>query len=202
METNKIIDVMKKKKYRIFSDKRNYNINIVAIRSKENIANTFNDSIHIFWTYNGITNHLQFPCTTDPGLFYLLNPLNPKGTAIIKEGQYPSVWQYGFHKTYRALQQINPITLIRDFNRDNKLDYINGTIDTGIYGINCHRADPHTESTKVDKWSAGCVVLQNPEDFDTFITIIKNSIKYCGSKFTFTLLNEKDFKTNEERNKI
>ena len=59
--------------------------------------------------------------------------------------------------------------------------------DKGMFGINIHRANPSAVSRLIDKWSAGCQVLNNPSQFNMLIE------KCYDSKlpaFTYTLLNE------------
>jgi len=46
----------------------------------------------------------------------------------------------------------------------------------------------------VGKWSAGCQVLQDPDHFKFLLTLCdRASVKY-GNKFSYTLLEEADFK--------
>ena len=71
----------------------------------------------------------------------------------------------------------------------DKYDLDDNNTQTGLYGINIHRATGRAgkTSTRVDKWSAGCQVLNNPKDFARLIDLCKAS----GLKeFTYTLLRE------------
>jgi hypothetical protein len=56
-----------------------------------------------------------------------------------------------------------------------------------LFGINIHRANEKSISTIIDKWSAGCQVLNNPADFKKILTLAKESKKL---NFTYTLLKE------------
>ncbi len=183
-----------KKGYNLFEDdSKEYNLNLVGVRSKDVTPNTFNDWFTVFWKHAGEWHFYVFKCTTDPGLYWLNNPMNDKGTGILKEGQYSGLWTLGFHKgKYMALKQKNPCTLIRDYDRDSELDFDSGREDTGIFGINGHRANAHRESVQIDKWSAGCQVIADPDDFEWLINTCKKSSKIWGDSFTYTLLNESD----------
>src|SRR5690606_33549955 len=98
----------------------------------------------------------SFPCTTDPGIFYRKNPASVNGTAILPAGQHSGLWQVGKHQgKYDALVQRAPVTVIRDRNADAALDFTD-QLDTGMFGINCHRATEQGTSAQVDRWSAGC----------------------------------------------
>jgi hypothetical protein len=113
--------------------------------------------------------------------------MNPKGTAVLKPGQYVDSWKLGLHQgKYEALVQAKPITVYRDNNK-NDLAEENGKEDTGMFGINIHHANASAVSKLIDKWSAGCQVLDTPEQFKTLISSCKTSGK---SAFTYTLLRE------------
>lgn len=136
VSSNDLIDILRSKEFVIFDDdSKNYNLNLIGIRSINKVANNFDDFLCVLWKFNGNWNMLKFKMTTDPGLFYLKQPMNSKGTAIVKEGQYRGLWKYGKHKGYIALQQSGPVTVFRDFNRDNKLDFIGGTEQEGVYEL-------------------------------------------------------------------
>ena len=72
-------------------------------------------------------------------------------------------------------------------------DYNLATIEEGIFGINIHRSNPAQASVVNEKWSAGCQVFSSPKDFDEFMAIIDEASRLWGDKFTYTLLEEKDF---------
>ena len=122
-----IINSLKSKCYAVFeSDSKNFNINIVGIRSDDNTANSFNDTMILFWKFGGWWNNMTFPITTDPGIYWRTNPMNVKGTAILKPGQYKGMWAIGKHQgRYEALRQVKPCTVYRDNNKDDKLDNLN-----------------------------------------------------------------------------
>ena len=65
------------------------------------------------------------------------------------------------------------------------------TIDTGMFGINIHKAG--IASTIVDGWSAGCQVLAKTDEYEIFMDLCrKQKLAGYGDKFTYTLLEEKD----------
>ena len=74
------------KGYKIFT--RPFELNIVGIRADSTKPNSFDDSLNIFYkTLDGKWKFQQFPATTDPGTYWLANPMSSKGTAILKHGQ-------------------------------------------------------------------------------------------------------------------
>jgi len=168
---------------------RPYELNIVGIRSKNILPNRFDDEIHVFykskpkkWEY-----HI-FKATTDPGTYWLKNPLQPQGTAILSQGQY--AYQIGLHQgKYKALVQAEPVKIIRDYDRNAKLDFLNGQREAGFFGINIHRAFAKGKAKIVDKFSAGCQVFANIRDFDFFMKLAESHGKLYGNKFTYTLLD-------------
>ena len=188
-----IIKAVKSKGYSVFEqDDKPFNLNIIGVRSNDLTPDVFNDRLHILWKYRGKWNELTHPVTCDSGLYWLNNPMSKLGTAIVKEGQYKGVWKTGLHKgRYFALTQKNPITVIRDYNKDNKIDLSLGVEESGMFGINYHRCG-ETEAFKVGKWSAGCIVNPNPQVFEVEMEIFREAAKIWGDSFTFTLLNEND----------
>lgn len=170
-----------------------YNINIIGIRASKSVnKNDFCDFIVVeFRNSDGSVCQYRFNATTTPGLTSLLNPMNLKGCAILVPGQYRGAFTFGRHKgQYEALVQYKPLTVVRDNNKDEVLDY-NSKRETGMFGINIHKAG--RDSRQVDNWSAGCQVFKRSGDFETFMTLChlqEQSGK--GNKFTYTLINEED----------
>ena len=158
-------------------------IHVVGIRSKANEPNKFDDLIglvqgdQVQW-YTG---------TTNPGTFWLNSPMNSLGTAVLKAGQYVDTYVIGLHQgKYTALKQSKKVTVFRDADKDSVAEE-QGKEDTGLFGINIHRANESAESKNVDKWSAGCQVLNNPKQFKE---LIQACIKSGKKSFTYTLLHE------------
>jgi hypothetical protein len=195
MRLETLIKAMIKKGYQVFeSDSKPFNLNIVGVRDSSPKTNYFNDTLSVFWKYEGQWNMLTFQATTLAGLKYLKSPMNPKGCAILVPNQYRGVWELGGHgKTkYTALtQRKGEVEVYRDADKDNEYDMIEGNTEKGYFGINIHRASQGERET-VDGYSAGCQVIQNSDEFDVFIEICKKSEKYWGNSFSYTLLNQSD----------
>lgn len=185
----KIIAALMGHGYRVFT--RPYELNIVGIRSKSIDPNVFNDTINVVYRDKAGNWQLHsFDATTDPGTFWLQNPQNPQGTAILKAGQYLNSHIIGLHRNkYTALVQRMPVTVIRDVSRDGKLDF-SGSEDRGVFGINIHRAVQTGTAKFIDKFSAGCQVFSNATDFDAFMGLCDRHRQLYGNSFTYTLLNE------------
>jgi len=188
-----IAAVMRGKKYRVFENPSGHDINLVGIRNSTSRANSFDDWLGLFYWYDGTWNMFAFPGTTDPGTYYRENPLNVRGTAIMKPGQYRRAYSVGRHKGYRAMQQVGPITVYRDDNKDDELNTTGKKEDEGLHAVNIHRASRKRASTQVDKWSAGCQVMQDPDHFDFFMTLCDKGAEKFGNSFTYTLLESEDF---------
>ncbi len=180
---DQIKEVLAKKGYKFFDDE----LNIIGIRSNNNVSNSFDDWLYLI---KGDDDPLIFPITTDPGTYWLNNPLSVDGTAVLVPGQYIGSHKIGLHQgKYEALKQESYLKVWRDNNKDNIIDK-EGKIYQGMFGINIHRSNPTSESQIVEKWSAGCQVFQKVDDFDRFMQICKDSGQ---SLFTYTLLEESDF---------
>lgn len=158
------------------------NFNIIGIRSKDYKPNTFCDLL-LTVTPDRIK---VYYITTRPGRHWLVNLLNPKGAAVLKPGQYKNAYRLGKHKGLDALVQVAPVTVYRDNDRD-ELAEITNQLDSGLFGINIHRANSSITSKLVDKWSAGCQVMADPVKFEDFLRDCRATGK---GFFTYTLLNE------------
>lgn len=176
-----------------------YNLNIIGIRNSntENmVTNKFDDTITLSYKIDGKWQYHEFDCTTDPGTHWVENCINDeKGVAILKPGQYPKSHKIRKHQgRYEALGQQNPVTVYRDNNRDDIYNLNTETTDTGLFGINIHRATKHAgkKSSQVDKWSAGCQVIAANDDFTKFMKICRKARDAWSNNFTYTLITSKD----------
>jgi hypothetical protein len=199
-----IFKVANEKGYTIFYSNSVYpiNLNIWGIRNGDKDTKKYDDLLVLFNEEANIENAVYlidnkfwniqiYECTTTPSDNYLLKPLNNKGTAILKAGQHKGLWKLGYHKgNYKALVQANPVTVIRDNNKDDKLDFNNKT-ETGMFGINCHHAG-NIISDFIGLYSAGCQVLKDTKLFNSeFIPYVKRGLNE-GHTVSYTLINEFD----------
>jgi len=189
--TKKIIAALKKHNHPFF--KGDYNLNLIGVRSSDTDANTFNDFLVVLCEIDGKQEMYVFPMTTDPGVYYRESPINVNGTAVLVPGHYRACWKIGAHRgQYHALVQRGEMAVYRDNSHDSEIDFDGSSVETGFFGINLHRANKNRSSLRVDKWSAGCQVLANPEDFDFVMKLVDESAKKYGDKFSYTLLEEDD----------
>jgi hypothetical protein len=160
------------------------NFHFIGIRSKANLPNQFDD---LFAVVNGDKID-WYTCTTNPGTHWLKNLLNPKGAALLKPAQYVNTWKIGMHQgKYEAFVQSRAVTVFRDGDKDDIAEETSIT-ETGFFGINIHRTnDTGVVSKLIDKWSAGCQVLNNPADFKRVLEAAKASKQ---KEYTYTLLKE------------
>lgn len=188
---------MNKKGYTFFDGNKQLNVNLIGVRKDNPGTNEFDDFFVIIYRDKKLNEVCEvFPVTTDPGEYWLQNPMNPKGTAVLVPGQYPGTWQLGKHQNnYEALVQRKEVKVWRDNNKDKVIDYKSfHTISEGYFGINIHRSNPYDKSYLVNKWSAGCQVFQSAKDFDEFMKICKKSANLYGNSFTYTLLTEQEIR--------
>jgi hypothetical protein len=197
MVLQKMKAIMRHKGFKVFS--RPFELNIVGLRSKSTIPNRFDDEIHVFYKVSTLNWHYHvFKATTDPGTFWLRQPMQPQGTAILAEGQNIDAYQLDLHRgKYLALVQRKAVTVIRDYNRDAVLDFKNGTKTKGLYGINIHRANQTGTTKSVDKNSAGCQVFENADDFALFIKLCQKHKSLYGNHFSYSLI---DFRAVRRQN--
>lgn len=187
-----IKNIFKRKNYEFFEN-GDYNLNIIGIRTGATVSNVFDDFIVVIFKAKNKWTIKIYSATTDPGLYWINNPIKVEGTAILVPGQYRGAYSIGIHKGYKALVQSRNVKVYRDPNKDEILNFDSKTIQEGSFGINIHRAMEDGESTNVNKWSAGCQVFASSKDFDEFMNLCETSKINYGGKFTYTLIEERDF---------
>jgi hypothetical protein len=156
----------------------------IGVRSKEDKPNAFDDIGYLIIGEKII----DYPITTNPGVFWLNQPMNVDGAAVMKaDQQCIDCYSLGRHKgVHKAWIQTSPIYFFRDNDRDNKSEEI-GKLIFEMIGANVHRASNDHRSLEINKWSAGCQVFADPVHHNQFIYF---SEKSGLKKFTYTLLNE------------
>lgn len=94
-----------------------------------------------------------FQASTDPGQYYLNNPLDPSGCAQLCVG----LWYFtiGLHIGHLALKQARKFRV----NRLDPSGKINVTQE-GWFGIDLHSGGANPD---IGKWSAGCQIIYCPE---------------------------------------
>lgn len=195
-----VLNLFKSKGYKIFD--RPYELNIASIRKDSTVPNQFDDKTIVFWkTQDGNWEGRAYNITTDPGTFWLNNPMNPQGTAILKEGQYVDSHELGLHQgEYEALVQRGNLTVIRDYDRNAILDFNNGREETGKnQGVNIHRANKTGTTKTIGKYSAGCQVFENADDFENFLALARKHKQLYGNKFSYTLVDERAYNRKVKR---
>lgn len=184
-----VLDVMRRHGYQIWYS--NNILNLIGIRKSRHVSDAFEDTFVCLRHEMDRWSLWSWECTTSPGRSQLEFGLE-KGTAIVKPGQYIDAWSLGLHKgKYEALVQKNPITVYRDRNKDFYLDYVHE--DTGLFGINIHRANAKITSKIVGNWSAGCQVLANPKHFSQLMNLARQQHSSGFPRFSYTLLEIGDF---------
>jgi len=190
---DKVKRVFDDKGYAFFDNKKSWNVNIVGIRNSESKAIRFDDIMLVVYR-NGRKNWevKTYQITTDPGLYWLKKPFYIAGTAILVPDQYRSTYKIDFHNgKYEALcQRLDKVKVYRDPNKDDILDHVKESIVEGKFGINIHKAGPN--STRVEKWSAGCQVFARSSEFNDFMKLINKSADLYGNSFTYSLITDVD----------
>lgn len=140
----------------------------VWIRTDKTLSNTFDDFVAVY--KNGLPV-MALPCTTTAGDKYIFNPLTVggiTGTAVAVEQQIIGSHKFVTAPNWKHLwlnapyfQQVLPITIYRDGNKDRVLD--KKTTQFGLFGINFHRGGV---GAWIGNWSAGCHVVNDTQWFE------------------------------------
>lgn len=186
LSPDKFLNLMFDNKHKVFVGGL-YNLNIVGFRNKYGRPNQFDDTIAVYYkNYEGWESRF-YKATTLPGTPSLLNPINKNGTAILVPGQYESCYQLGAHKgKYKALIQARQVRVYRDNNKDTVYDTAERSIESGLFGINIHKASLFSKVVGAN--SAGCQVIQDSKDYEEFISLCEKAEKVWGNLFSYTLV--------------
>ena len=188
-----IHDVIISKGYKWFKD-----LNIVGIRNSatdDMVTNRYDDLITVAQKIGEDWHFYVWKATTDPGEYWIDNPINSNGgCAILVPNQYLGVYKIDKHNgKYNALcQRLGKVQVYRDGNKDDVYDYDRDGIQSGYFGINIHRSSAYKPTNYINKYSAGCQVFQDPDDFDDFMDICYKVAERSGNAFTYTLIESKD----------
>ena len=127
-----------------------YDPNWIVIRSKTGKPDEFDGLSTLSWTESGAWKTVSIRAATRPGTYYLQNPMNLNGTALVVPGRNRLSHKLGMHQGKTpALVQFNEVLVRRDNDRDVILDPADGTWDDAS-GINHHEcSDP--------RYLAGCI---------------------------------------------
>jgi len=169
-------------------------LNLFGIRANKPDTNTFQDGVG-WMTFDG-TNWIWkiYPATTEPGFYYLENPMNVEGTHILVPGQYLDSHMLGLHKQeYEAFVQCGKMSFYTDNNKNDVVDMNPDTIVAlQSAGVDIHRANPDQTSTVVGKWSAACQVVADPVNFAEMISMAHKHTAIYPNLFSYTLFDELD----------
>lgn len=191
--------ILQAKSQGYFFDERPYKLNIIGVRNPTNTSPLkFDDQIaYFYYDDNGNLVGRVVRATTSPSIYFLQNPINISGAAILKQGQYKDSYSIGLHRgLYEALVQSKPVEVIRDKDRNSIINFFAPT-QKGLFGINIHRATIGKDDTSViGSDSAGCQTFQNTADFNDMMAMAKKSRSLYGNTFTYTLIDQKELITN------
>jgi hypothetical protein len=150
----------------------------------DNAPNQFNDSR--FLVEVNPTPRLvgAWEASIEPGSHYTKQPMNFQGTAQIQVPGHYKAWRIGKHKNHElALVQIAPVDIIRDKNRNGKVD-IEDKKEHSQIGANQHSA---SDQKLVDDASAGCPVGRTSKGHQEFMSFLQKDIDYkTNQNFVFS----------------
>lgn len=188
----KIEKAVKAKGYVWFEGTKDFDVNIVGVRTSETgnkVTNVFDDFITVSYKEGGEWKFKSWRCTTDPGTKGVREFKNASGVARLVEGQYRGSYALGLHQgKYEALRQVKKVKVYRDANKN--MVYDESKIQEGIFGINIHKAG--VNSTFVENWSEGCQVFKKAADFEEFMVICRKAAAIHGKSFSYTLIESSD----------
>ncbi|MGB6301569.1 MAG: hypothetical protein WBF90_36060 [Rivularia sp. (in: cyanobacteria)] len=184
-----LVNYARKQKWEVRTGERRYNIFYVqgmfpsGIKN-DNKPNQFNDSRFLVEVNPTPKLIGAWEASIEPGNYYIKQPMNSNGAAQIQiPGQYRA-WRIGKHKGREiALVQVAPVNIIRDFNRNSKVDKEDKK-EYSLIGANQHSA---SDQKFVDNASAGCPVGRTSKGHQEFMSYLQKDIDYqANNNFIFS----------------
>jgi hypothetical protein len=181
----KIKEELLSKQYLWFDNK----VNLIGFRLNKTYTDRLSD-----WFIVATNDDINVcPASTVAGSYYVYNPVSTggiTGTAILAEGQNIDAWQFVTKQDWSTLwlktpyfQQIKPVKIYRDTNKNSIIDEINMPTQIGLFGINLHTAGLNYV---VYNWSAGCQVNYKP----CWLELLAKYNFKNGDYFSYTLINK------------
>lgn len=124
----------------------------------------------------------SWEATSEPGRYYVMNPLDPHGAARIAFGQYKA-WSVGMHmngrpSAHEALVQTAPIKVHRDL--DKNFERNGDSVFEGLFGVNQHWGFDMPKSD-IGRASAGCLVGRTKGGHREFMALCRNDPRYVAN---------------------
>jgi hypothetical protein len=149
---------------------------LICVRSKADIPDAFDDKAYLFECKADGQRPSFFmvaSCTTHPGvdvLQHYAQRYNKAGAPVLKSDciVYNS-HRYGLHKGYSAYPQNKVFPYFRDTDRDPKAEELGAVHNDGVIAANVHHASAFKVSQINKNWSAGCIVMNDPNRFAAFM---------------------------------
>ncbi|MGL5079708.1 MAG: hypothetical protein ACRDBG_28250 [Waterburya sp.] len=161
---------------------------LICVRESKGVPNTFDDKAYAFEVVKGVPKFIMVTsCTTHPGVKVLKkfkSLYNRAGAPVFLEDTivYNS-HTYGLHQgKYAAYRQAKIFPYVRDNDADDQAETDGYKIitDGPLPMMNVHRANQARTSSIVDDWSAGCLVMNNPEAFNQWMKFMnKQPLNLC-----------------------
>jgi hypothetical protein len=197
---SRIIRFMMDKGYDIFDGEREQNIIYIEGVNPDGRLNSdridgWNDISCLISFSNNTPYFAMKPvtATTEPGRYYIDNPLHPEGAFRIAFGQQRA-WRVGQHGTdlHSALVQVDNIRGFRDLNKDGSR--VGDKLYVGYdMGVNHHGS--YTTGI-VGRSSAGCLVREYRSDHVKFMDLVVKDPQYIANAdfmFSATVIDGTEF---------
>jgi hypothetical protein len=176
--------------------------NIIAIRTKLQVPDVFNDILCIVYKKNNIEYLYTTTITTEPGVYYQKKLLNPKGCWVMMPAQMIDAYAPGFHQNktdHRCLRSLGKIYGLREDDKDgiigNDKDAVATWVEGSTVGANIHGAKKLQDLTEiVGQNSAGCQVHSRWSKKEEMMDIVEKLYPNL-KRVTYTLIKEEDLKS-------
>lgn len=158
-----------------------FSANLIVERG-EGKPGDWDGRIHLVWTERGSDDWIDrsWRCATRPGLPYLSQPMNPRGTGMVADGvQNRLSHQLGLHHGRAALVQVGAVRVLRDPDRDDIHEPVIPELNSGG-GFNVHDV---THPNQL----AGCIGL-DARSMSELLDVFRTLEHYQGPRVSLTVI--------------
>lgn len=139
------------------------------------LVDVFTDKVFTFSVGDDLKPQFRMVCTGTSltGSWALKNfkTYNPNGAAVLASNYFVrNSHAWGFHKGYRAYEQVKPFPFYRDNDFDNLAEEIGRIYNDEIIKSNCHCAKKNGNSLINYNWSASCLVRNAYNQYRGWLT--------------------------------
>ena len=182
---SKIKQLLKQRAYRLLE--RPYELNMIALRSKQSKPGMFAYEIHLLYKDTQRWHYHLYKACTDPGSFC------PKEQAdtfhMLKAGQYENSFELTEQQGIKKLIANKALPVLTGYQRENYFDFTQTPIEQHLEQIEILPAERNKNLLSIPAQGIATQVFRNQSDYEQMLKLAEVHIKYYGNHLSYTLID-------------